>query len=387
MTLLNSFLEKKRILTVDVECTTFEKGNVFSNKNHLVSIHIKDGDEPTQCFFQDTFTRAAYLLEKGDLWITFNGKFDINWIRRTLGITPPSVWDVQLAEFLFSCQLSKFISLNETANKYGFELKKDKVKELWDKGIDTDQIDRAILMEYGNYDVDLTYACFKEQVKQFNAEKQHQFKLFRLHCNDLLVLADIEFNGIFYDCEASLKKVEELEKEIERIDNVIREFTNGIPINLNSTYHKSVLLYGGTISQDIKLPIGEFKTGSRAGQTKYKTFEKLHTLPRLVEPLKGSELGKEGYFSTDEPTLVSLKANKTAKWVIKQLLDRAGLVKLCSTYLTGLPKLIEKMDWPKQILHTNLNQAVVVTGRLSSTKPNVQNQPPEVKQFCTTRFP
>lgn len=375
-----------RILTVDIECLTKNKGNPFTESNKIVSIHIKDGDKPTQCFFQDTFTRAVYLLEKGDLWITFNGKFDINWIRRTLGITPPSVWDVQLAEFLFSSQLNAYPSLNDAAMAYGFPLKIDKVKELWEQGIDTDQIDRHILAEYGNYDVDLTYEIFKRQVARFEEENAKQYKLFRLHCNDLLVLADMEWNGIVYDCEASIEYAKKLQDQIKQIEEKVNGYTDGIPINLNSNEHKSALLYGGKISRTIKLPIGVFKTGARAGEPKFKNQEQIHTLPRLVEPLKGSECQKEGIFSVDEPTLLSLKPNKTTKWIIKQILDRARLAKLCSTYLEGLPKLIEKMEWPTNKIHSTLNQSVVVTGRLSSVKPNVQNQPKEVKQFCISRY-
>lgn len=377
----------KRILTVDVECLTKNKGNPFTESNQIVSIHIKDGDKPTQCFFQDTFTRAIYLLEKGDIWITFNGKFDINWLRRDLGISPPpSVWDVQLAEFLFSSQLNAYPSLNDTARSYGFPLKFEKVKQLWDQGIDTDQIDRAILMEYGNYDVDLTYEVFKRQVARFEEENAKQYKLFRLHCNDLLVLADIEWNGIVYDCEASIEHANKLQDQIKQIEEKVNGYTNGVPINLNSNEHKSTLLYGGKISRTIKLPIGVFKTGARAGEPKFRNHEQVYTLPRLVEPLKGSECLKEGVFSVDEPTLLSLKPNKTAKWIIKQILDRAGLAKLCSTYLEGLPKLIEKMEWPTNKIHSTLNQCSAVTGRLSSSKPNIQNFSKEPKRFCPSRF-
>ncbi len=196
----------------------------------------------------------------------------------------------------------------------------------------------------------------------------------------------MEWNGIVYDVEASLNHAQKLQEQIDNITGKVNEFTNGIPINLNSNEHKSALLYGGTITQTVKLPIGVFKTGARVGQPKFKNHDQVFTLPRLVEPLKGSELQKEGCFSVDEPTLLSLKANKVAKWVIKQFLDRAGLTKLNSTYLEGLPKLIDKMEWTRNILHSNLNQCVVVSGRLSSTKPNVQNQPPEVKQFCVSRY-
>ena len=44
------------------------------------------------------------------------------------------------------------------------------------------------------------------------------------------------------------------------------------------------------------------------------------------------------------------------------------------------------MDWPDYTLFSNLNQCVASTGRLSSTKPNQQNFPPEAKTFCVSRY-
>ena len=53
---------------------------------------------------------------------------------------------------------------------------------------------------------------------------------------------------------------------------------------------------------------------------------------------------------------------------------------------TGYTKLIEKMNWPKDMLHGTLNQCVVVTGRLSSSKPNLQNADGETKRYMETRY-
>ena len=379
-----NLLENRRILTVDCETTTKNKGNPFTLSNKIVSIHTKENEDETIAHF-DTFTDVRGLLREADLVIGFNLKFDLHWLRKTCGVVPSRVWDCQLAEFLLNNQTNKYPSLNQAAEYYGFELKLDKVKELWDSGLDTDQIDRNILSEYGNYDVDLTYQVFLKQLERFKQNEQ-QFRLFRLHCNDLLVLQEMEYNGVIYDCAASLEHAKKLQEKITTIESELYEITNGVPINFNSNDHKSALLYGGTIVHEYRLPIGVYKTGAKTGQTRYKIHEQIFTLPKLVEPLKGSELAKEGYWSTDEPTLLSLKPTKVPKFIISKLLERAGLVKLTSTYLEGLPKLIEKMDWPIDTIHCNLNQCVAVTGRLSSTKPNMQNQPYEVKQFCITRF-
>lgn len=142
----------------------------------------------------------------------------------------------------------------------------------------------------------------------------------------------------------------------------------------------------GGVTEVFSAPIGIFKSGARAGQVKYKNFEREHILPRLVEPLQGTELAAEGVWSIAEEILGKLSAVGTGRKIIKLYRERVKLQKLNSTYLTGIPKRIEEMDWQDNIIHSNYNQCVVVSGCLSSTKPNVQNQPPEAKQYCISRF-
>ena len=157
-------------------------------------------------------------------------------------------------------------------------------------------------------------------------------------------------------------------------------------ININSNDHLSVLLYGGTITIDDRIPVGVFKTGAKIGEVRYKIVEKLYEFPRLVEPLKGSETAKEGYYKVNEDVLRQLKPNKHVKQVL-ELLDRySKLDKLRSTYLIGWSNLIDTMGWEPNMIHGNLNMCVAQTGRLSSTKPNLQNADPQTKIFCESRY-
>ena len=375
-------------VVVDVETSTYLKGHPFSTRNTLEMGVVTQLDGTSNVYNPGTFTRFRYALEKSDIWITFNGKFDIHWIKRTLGITPKTVWDCQIAEFLFSNQLWKYPSLDEACAKRGLPRKIDVVKtEYWDKGIDTREIPHEILSKYIIQDGESTLALFYSQVKDFETEQASKYKLFRAQCNDLLVLQEMEYNGILYDVDASLKQAESLEKQIAEIDAKIIQAGNVYcPINIDSPQQMSKLLYGGVLEEVFSAPIGTFKTGARAGEVKYKKFVREHTLPRLVEPIKGTELAAEGVWSIDEDTLSKLKATGAGRRIITLYQERVKLQKLNSTYLTGIPKRIKEMDWQDNIIHSNLNQCTVVSGRLFSTKPNVQNQPPEAKQYCISRF-
>ena len=68
------------------------------------------------------------------------------------------------------------------------------------------------------------------------------------------------------------------------------------------------------------------------------------------------------------------------------LLTRATLEKRRSTYYIGLTKLIDTMKWKHNTIHGQLNQCVAKTGRLSSSKPNLQNFDGEIKTLFTTRY-
>ncbi|MGK7941593.1 MAG: DNA polymerase I [Crocosphaera sp.] len=83
---------------------------------------------------------------------------------------------------------------------------------------------------------------------------------------------------------------------------------------------------------------------------------------------KKSRKTKTGY-STDHATLEKLQGDHP---IIDYILEYRTLSKLKSTYIDALPELV---DTKTQRIHTNFNQSVTATGRLSSSNPNLQNIP------------
>ena len=78
---------------------------------------------------------------------------------------------------------------------------------------------------------------------------------------------------------------------------------------------------------------------------------------------------RTGQYSTNEETLSKLAGKHP---IIDQILNYRELQKLKSTYVDSLPQLIHPVTGR---IHTDFNQAVASTGRLSSTNPNLQNIP------------
>jgi DNA polymerase-1 len=85
--------------------------------------------------------------------------------------------------------------------------------------------------------------------------------------------------------------------------------------------------------------------------------------------LDSAKKTKTGQYATGEVVLQKLR-NKHQ--IIEDILVYRELTKLKSTYIDSLPQLIHPETGR---VHTCFNQAVAVTGRLSSTNPNLQNIP------------
>lgn len=393
-----SITSRMNILTFDCEstgATNGTKGNPFSEPNRLCYVG---------CLFNGSY--SDYSIEYGlspygsrlddirglvlaaDLIVGFNLKYDFHWLRR-YGITEyenKKVWDCQAVEFLLTKQRARFPALGKVAEQYGLGSKLDVVKEeYWNKGIDTDAVPEAILKAYLEQDVALSYKVYLSQIQLVQESTSSKQKLVSLINQDLIVLEEMESNGIHLDMEGCESEAQVLDRRISELYGTLSSFWPSIPMLWSSNDHISAALYGGIVKEDYR---ERYEQTLKSGEVKVKErwSERQHVLPTLVEPLKGTELKKAGYFKTDEQTLRKLDPDKKGKEVIGILLELSKLEKLVGTYYRGYPKLYKEMMWTDGILHGQLNQVVAVTGRLSCEKPNQQNLPDAMRTYITTRF-
>jgi DNA polymerase I-like protein with 3'-5' exonuclease and polymerase domains len=383
-----------RSLTLDVETTISNKGNPFDETNKLCyvgllgstprTISIEYGDKP----YRHKLDEIQKEIDESEILVGFNIKFDLHWLRKYgINFVGKRVWDCQLVHFILTGQQYPYPSLNGVSAYYDLGSKLDVVAtEYWNNKIDTPSIPKDILEEYLIGDLQLTQKVYDKQMEEFASCAKPMQRLISLHNQDLTVLQEMEYNGILFDEEDCNKLGKEMEKQVSKLDESFFGYHNLPEFNPSSTEHVSSLLYGGTITVRRKQVVGVYKTGLRAGQPKEQWFEHKIDFERLITPLKGSELEKEGYFSTDEATLKSLRGTKKAKEIVELILTRATLEKRLTTYYRGLVDLRTNMNWPVNKLHGQLNQCVARTGRLSSSKPNLQNFDGEIKQLFGSRY-
>ena len=370
-----------KILALDTETTTFHKGAWSDPRNSMVCWSFANPDHAGARRKQ--YDELAQLLDDTDLVLGFNFKFDYHWFIKegVYQLASKQLWDVQIAEFILSHQINRFPSLNETCIKYGIPVKLDIVKtEYWDKGIDTKDIPWPILEEYATHDAWVTLQCYYAQRKLMTPA---QIKLCYLMCQDLKILQEMEANGIPFNEQLCEQRAKEVDDQIKEIQSKLSAIYPSVPINFASNDHLSAFLYGGVVKEEGKEHIGFYKTGVRAGQPKFKNVIIEHTLPRIYEPLKGSAMAKEGNFATDEGTLRKLRGNKQ---LVNMVLDLSKLEKLNGTYYRGLVSLRKTMQWPEGMLHGQFNQTTAQTGRLSSSKPNLQNFSSELQDIFVSKY-
>jgi DNA polymerase-1 len=144
------------------------------------------------------------------------------------------------------------------------------------------------------------------------------------------ILAEMEWTGIRVDAQHLAGLSREIEGKLARLEHEIHELA-GTPFNIASPKQLGEIL-----------------------------FDKLH-LPKGKKTKSG--------WSTDVDVLTDLAAEHV---IASRLLDYRTLAKLKGTYTDALPKLIHPETGR---IHTSFNQAIAVTGRLSSSDPNLQNIP------------
>lgn len=372
-----------KTLILDTETDIFNKGNPFDDRNSLVCVSYKylQDEADAERWNEVAQAQVRYYVDTCDLVVGFNFKFDYHWLYNH-GITfdGKRIWDCQTAHYILNNQQTPFPSMDSVCDYYGIAGKLDVVKtEYWDRGITTRLVPWSILRPYAIRDAELTHQIFLLQWEQATPKQR---ALILLDGQDSHVLREMEYNGIPYDAELCETRSKELDVQQKNLQDELQSIYKDVPINFASGDHLSAFLYGGIVRENIRVFDGYYKTGLKKGEPKYKWEEIEHTLPRLYTPVKGSELKKEGFYATNEPTLRKLKGKMA---VINTILALAKIEKINGTYYKGLPKLNAEMNWKKGVLHSNFNQTQTITGRLSSSKPNQQNFASELQDIFVSK--
>ena len=168
-------------------------------------------------------------------------------------------------------------------------------------------------------------------------------------------MTGLELDSLYDTMEEPLMKVlSDMEQEGVKVDLAqLRRYSAGLAAEMNSIQDKV-----REMAEDPNLNIlSPIQIGNLI-------FEKLRLDPK-IKPKTGVRYS----YPTDEDTLSAL-ADKHP--IVNEILEYRGVRKLLSTYIDPLPTYVSPSTGK---IHTTFNQALTATGRLSSSKPNLQNIP------------
>ncbi|WIM82119.1 DNA polymerase I [Gallibacterium anatis] len=194
-----------------------------------------------------------------------------------------------------------------------------------------DQIEIDKAAEYAAEDADVTFKLHQVLWPQLN-QTPSLVKLFtEVELPLSQVLARMERNGVLIDSDLLYQQSQEINARLIQLEQQAHQLA-GQAFNLASTKQLQEILFG-----KLGLPVLK-KTPKGAPSTNEEVLEELayeHELPKL-------------------------------------LVEHRGFSKLKSTYTDKLPQMIDPNTGR---VHTSYHQAVTITGRLSSSDPNLQNIP------------
>ena len=350
-------LVKKKIFSFDTETTSLDP---ISAKLVGFSFSMSEGEGYYVPFSHaennninvkedKIFTMLNELFRKKELTVIGqNIKYDINVLSKYKIIFKCKIEDTMLLSYIYNS--SGKHDLDSLAKKYlDYEkIKYDDVVGSGSKQKIFSEIDISEAKIYACEDADITLRLYNYFIEKLSKLKE-QFALYNnVELPLLNVISQIEQNGVMIDHKSLQKQSIDLGERIASIEKDVykladQEFNIGSPKQLQDIFYNQ-----------LKLPIIK-KTPKGQPSTNEDVMQELsllHDLPKLI-------------------------------------LQYRNLSKLKNTYTD---KLGTQINDKTHRLHTSYNQTVTITGRLSSSNPNLQNIPIKTndgkkirKTFITTK--
>ena len=480
------------IVSWDVETTIKQrfkrKASPFGAGNWVVTHAFKSPDKPVvEHRFGSQPPGPGWLrpvLTDCKLLCGFNIKFDLlhalqdpdnleAWM--DFIVAGGNIWDCQLAEYMLEGmdQRNHMLSLDEVAPRYGGNIKFDEVKALWQAGVDTHEIEPAMLTRYlcGTADeagdIGNTEKIARAQLQR--ARDCGQLRSLLLNMGSLVCSTEMERNGMYADKARGIEIAAELKIKLDELAVALQAFLpKNLPFQFNwgSPTQKSALLFGGTVKYDSREYVHEdgsttlcdvwtihgkplvyaqkdevhyiledgstmecawwehcvatewcgqppedkcrtyFKAGKQAGdpktrkvkvndpsKPKARNCKAPYTFPRMTEPDPKWAGAVAGVWGTSSEVIEELGTRDLP--FLKTLAQLQKIGKDLGTYYItvdedGTEKGMLSLVDEHGIIHHKINHTSTVTGRFSSSDPNLQNIPKgnksDVKTLFVSRF-
>ena len=232
--------------------------------------------------------------------------------------------DTAIAAYLVDPAKNEYTIEKLASEYFGTVIEKPEVKQL--SLLDDVETDRSEYLAKCAVALGVLNECIGDKIKENGQEKLYQ----EVELPLVTVLAHLEINGFLVDDNQLKEFADKLGEKIDALTNEIYMLA-GEEFNINSPKQLGVIL-----------------------------FEKLE-----LKPVKKTKTG----YATNADVLEKLRDKHP---IVNFIMEYRQLAKLKSTYCDGLTAVVNPNT---HRIHSVFTQTVTVTGRLSSTEPNLQNIP------------
>lgn len=331
-------LEKCTLFGLNIETTHLDpmQADILGialaiKKGKAAYIPLGHFESKTQLLKQEVLTALKPILENSSIGIIGqNIKYFYNVFKNH---------DITLQGIICDTMLASYV-LNSAGGKHDIDSLSLKylghnpisLDDVAGKGAKQLQFEHIPIIDAGNYSAeneDITFQLYEKLMSLMDDPLKSVLNDIEMPL--VKVLADMERLGVLIDPIILKQHGDRLKERIHLLESEALQLA-GRPFNLNSPKQLQEILF-----DELKLPV-------------------------VAKTPKGQP-------STAESVLQELAYDYRLAALI---LEYRGLTKLVSTYIDALPK---KINSKTHRVHTSYNQAIAVTGRLSSTEPNLQNIP------------
>ena len=276
------------------------------------AVVLNEQDDIKELLEDDSIAKVMFDVKEAI--VKLNGRIDIKNISD----------DTAIAAYLVDPAKNEYTIEKLTSEYFGTVIEKPEVKQL--SLLDDVETDRSEYLAKCAVALGVLNECIGDKIKENGQEKLYQ----EVELPLVTVLAHLEINGFLVDDNQLKEFADKLGEKIDALTNEIYMLA-GEEFNINSPKQLGVIL-----------------------------FEKLE-----LKPVKKTKTG----YATNADVLEKLRDKHP---IVNFIMEYRQLAKLKSTYCDGLTAVVNPNT---HRIHSVFTQTVTVTGRLSSTEPNLQNIP------------
>ena len=276
------------------------------------AVVLNEQDDIKELLEDDSIAKVMFDVKEAI--VKLNGRIDIKNISD----------DTAIAAYLVDPAKNEYTIEKLASEYFGTVIEKPEVKQL--SLLDDVETDRSEYLAKCAVALGVLNECIGDKIKENGQEKLYQ----EVELPLVTVLAHLEINGFLVDDNQLKEFADKLGEKIDALTNEIYMLA-GEEFNINSPKQLGVIL-----------------------------FEKLE-----LKPVKKTKTG----YATNADVLEKLRDKHP---IVNFIMEYRQLAKLKSTYCDGLTAVVNPNT---HRIHSVFTQTVTVTGRLSSTEPNLQNIP------------